>query len=66
MQVLYEGADLKLKVRNQGSISITPLTTDQFSELGDRLNFEREGSGKISQFRLNTGQITNIRFVEKR
>lgn len=60
-----EGADLKLKVRNREPISMTPLTAYPFSALGDRLNFERGVSGKISQFKLNAGQVTNIRFVKK-
>lgn len=60
-----EDGELKLKVRNRASISLTPVAADQFSALGDRLNFERDESGKISQFRLNAGRVTNIRFVKK-
>ncbi len=61
-----EGGDLKLKIRNRAPISLTPLEADQFDALGDRLHFERNASGKILQFRLNAGRVTNIRFVKKR
>lgn len=60
-----DGGDLKPKVRNRAPISLTPLTTDQFSAQGDRLSFERGPSGTISQFTLNAGRVMNIRFIKK-
>jgi hypothetical protein len=57
--------ELMLKIRNKTPTSLTPLGRDQFDAIGNRLNFERDGSGRISQFGLDAGRVTNIHFVKK-
>jgi hypothetical protein len=56
---------LMLKIRNKAPILLTPLGRDQFDANGNRLNFELDVAGRIRQFGLDAGRVTNIHFVKK-
>ena len=64
-KLYVESGELWLKMRNKPATPLTPLAKDQFEAAGNRFNFERDASGKVSRFGLDAGRAANVHFVKK-
>jgi CubicO group peptidase (beta-lactamase class C family) len=64
-KLYMDGGTLFFKVRNERPTALAPLRHDEFYGGGVQLNFSRNAAGEFSQFSLDAGRVTGVRFVKK-
>jgi CubicO group peptidase (beta-lactamase class C family) len=65
-KLYVDGGQLFVKIKNKPATPLTPLARDQFEAAGNRLNFERDASGKIARFGIDAGRAANVHFEKRR
>ncbi len=65
--------DLKLKsgslwfgAGHNEEVRVVPQKKDFFSAENGRIEFDRDGKGRVSGFRISTGRVLNLRFTRER
>jgi CubicO group peptidase (beta-lactamase class C family) len=64
--VTARAGSLRIKPGLGEEVEAGPLKKDSFAASRFRIEFERDGGGRISGFRVSTGRVLNLRFTRER
>jgi hypothetical protein len=65
VRIVARDGELYYSSGHEARKELRPLSTDNFDSGSQRLTFIRDSSGRVVQFRLDAGRVSNMLFVRR-
>jgi len=61
--LVLRAGSLRLGVGHNEEVAVAPMKKDVFGAESAKIEFDRDGKGRVSGFRVSTGRVLNLKFV---